>query len=351
MSKPLLIYGVTGYTGRLILDEARARGLRPILSGRNADAVRALAAEYGLEARPASLGDPAALREALTGVGAVLHCAGPFFRTVSDMLAACLDKGVHYLDITGEIAVFERLAGASERARAAGITLLPGVGFDVVPTDCLAAHLKRRLPGATSLELAFSGGSGPSHGTAATVIEGMGQGGAIRRNGRIERVPSAWKTRTVDFADKRRLCVTIPWGDVSTAFHSTGIPDVTTYMATSASGLRALRLSRFVEPVLRLASVKRFMLERIKNRPAGPSAASLARSKSQVWGEATDASGASVRARLTAPNGYTLTALAAVRAAERLLAGGVATGFMTPSKAFGADFVLEIPGTVREDLP
>lgn len=351
MSKPLLIYGVTGYTGRLILEESLARGLRPVLSGRNAEAVRAIAAQHGLEARPASLDDPAALHNALEGMGAVLHCAGPFFRTVSEMLEACLDMGVHYMDITGEIAVFERLAVASERAREAGITLLPGVGFDVVPTDCLAAHLKRRLPGASSLELAFSGGSGPSHGTAATVIEGMGLGGAIRRNGRIERVPSAWRSRSIEFADKTRLCVTIPWGDVSTAFHSTGIPNITTYMATSPSGLRALRLSRYLEPVLRLGAVKRFMLSRLKSRPAGPSADALARSRSQVWGEVKDASGTVVRARLTAPNGYTLTAIAAVRASERLLAGGVAAGFMTPSKAFGADFVLEVPGTVREDLP
>ncbi|MCE9601530.1 MAG: saccharopine dehydrogenase NADP-binding domain-containing protein [Gemmatimonadetes bacterium] len=351
MAKPLLIYGVTGYTGRLILDEALARGLKPIISGRNAEAVRALAAQHGLEARPVSLDDPEALRGALTGIGAVLHCAGPFFRTVSAMLDACLDMGVHYMDITGEIAVFERLAGANERARVAGITLLPGVGFDVVPTDCLAAHLKSRLPGANSLTLAFSGGSAPSHGTAATVIEGMGLGGAIRRNGRIERVPSGWRTRTIAFADKPRLCVTIPWGDVSTAFHSTGIPDITTYMATSLSGLRGLRLSRFLEPVLRMAAVKRFMLARLKSRPAGPGPEALARAKSQVWGEVRDASGKVVQARLTAPNGYKLTAVAAVRAAERLLAGGVPTGFTTPSKAFGADFVLEIPGTVREDLP
>lgn len=351
MPKPLLIYGVTGYTGRLILDEALARGLRPVLSGRNAEAVRELAQRHGLEARPVSLDDPAALRGALAGMGAVLHCAGPFFRTVSAMLEACLDMGVHYLDITGEIAVFERLAVASERAREAGVMLLPGVGFDVVPTDCLASHLKRRLPGATAIELAFSGGTGPSHGTAATVIEGMGLGGAVRRKGKIQRVPTAWRSRVIDFADKPRLCVTIPWGDVSTAFHSTGIPDITTYMSTSRSGLRTLRAMRLFEPVLRMAPVKRFMLARLKSRPAGPSAEALERTQSQVWGEATDVTGQVVRARLTAPNGYKLTAVASVRAAERVLAGVVQPGFMTPSKAFGPDFVLEIPGTVREDLP
>lgn len=351
MAKPLLIYGVNGYTGRLVLEEALARGHRPILSGRAAGPVQELAARHGLEARPAALDDPAALQRALVGVGAVLHCAGPFMRTARPMLEACLASGVHYLDITGEIGVFEAMAAAHDRAVKAGISVIPGVGFDVVPTDCLAAHLKRRLPGATAIELAFTGGTGPSHGTAATVIEGLGLGGAVRRDGRIRRVPTAWKARTFAFADKPRLCVTIPWGDVSTAFHSTGIPDITTYMATSASGLRSMRLMRVFEPVLRARAVKRFLLGRLKARPAGPSAASLERTKSQVWGEATDATGASVRARLTAATGYKLTAVASVRAAERVLAGGIGSGFLTPSMAFGADFILEIPGSVREDLP
>lgn len=346
----MLIYGVTGYTGRLILDEALARGHRPILSGRSAAAVEALAAQHGLEARPAALDDAAAMQRALTGVGLVIHCAGPFLHTAQPMLAACLATGTHYLDITGEIGVFEAMAAAHERGVQAGITILPGVGFDVVPTDCLAAHLKRRLPSATALELAFSGGTGLSHGTAATMIEGLGLGGAVRRGGRITRVPTAWRTRTVPFADRTRLCVTIPWGDVSTAFRSTGIPDITTYVATTAGGLRSMRLMRWLEPLLRMRALKRFLLGRLKSRPAGPSATALDRSRSQVWGEATDASGASVRARLTAATGYRLTAIAAVRAAERVRGGGIAAGFLTPSLAFGADFILEIPGSVREDL-
>ncbi len=351
MPKPLLIYGVNGYTGRLVLEEALARGIRPVLSGRSAGAVQDLAAQHGLEARPAALDDAAALRRALDGVGAVLHCAGPFQHTAQPMLEACLATGAHYLDITGEIGVFEAMAAAHARGAQAGITILPGVGFDVVPTDCLAAHLKRRLPGATALELAFSGGTGPSHGTAATVVEGLGQGGAVRRNGRIERVPLAWRTRTVAFADKTRLCVSIPWGDVATAFHSTGIPDITTYMSATPAGLRSMRLMRYLAPLLRLDMVKRFMRGRLRSRPAGPSAEQLERARSQVWGEARDASGNVVRARLTALTGYKLTALTAVRAAERVLAGGVPTGFVTPSKAFGADFILEFPGSVREDLP
>lgn len=351
MSKPLMIYGVTGYTGRLVLQEALACGLRPILAGRSASAVQELAATHELEARAFSLEDAEAVRKGLEGVGAVLHCAGPFMRTARPMLDGCLATGAHYLDITGEIAVFEAMVAADARAKQAGITVLPGVGFDVVPTDCLAAHLKRRLPTATSLELAFSGGTGPSHGTAATVVEGLGLGGAIRRGGRIKGVPTAWRTRTIEFADKSRLCVTIPWGDISTAYQSTGIPDITTYMSTTPSGLRSMRVMRLLEPVLRSRTVKDFLLKRLKARPAGPSASALERTKSQVYGEARDAAGTVVRSRLTAATGYTLTAMAGVRAAARVLAGETPAGFLTPSKAFGADFILDIPGTVREDLP
>ena len=346
----LLIYGANGYTGRLIVAEAVARGLRPIVSGRSAEAVRAVAAAHGLQARPAALDDPRAMDAALAGVTVVLHCAGPFHRTVEAMTEACLRNGASYLDITGEIAVFERVARLDARAKARGVTLLPGVGFDVVPTDCVAAYLHARLPTATELTLAFSGGTGPSHGTALTVVDGLGLPGAIRRDGRIVPVPPAWRTRTVAFFDKARLCVSIPWGDVSTAYHSTGIPNIVTYMASSAAGVRAMRWSRVLAPLLRTEFVRGIARTRVLKAPAGPSVDALHRTRSQVWGEARDAEGRTVRARLEAPTGYLLTAQAAVRAAERVLAGGVPTGFLTPSRAFGADFILALPGTRLEDL-
>jgi len=346
----LLIYGATGYTGRLIVDEALRLGLRPILSGRSVPAVRALAESVGCEARPAALDDSAALDAALEGVTVVLHCAGPFFRTVEAMTAACLRRGVSYLDITGEIAVFERVAALDAQAKARGITMIPGVGFDVVPTDCLAAHLHQRLPTATHLELAFSGGTGPSHGTALTVVEGLGMPGAIRREGKIVPVPPAWRTRELPLGGKSRLCVSIPWGDVSTAYHSTGIPNIITYMASSAAGIRAMRLSRWLAPLLRTEFMKRRARARVRAMPSGPSAEALQRTRSYVYGEVRDAEGRTARATLEAPTGYLLTAQAAVRAGMRILAGGVPAGFHTPSRAFGAEFVLTIPSVVRTDI-
>jgi len=346
----LLIYGANGYTGRLIVPIAMARGLRPILAGRDSAAVNALAAECRLEARPFALDDPAAIDRALSGVSLVLHCAGPFSKTSRAMVDACLRTGAHYLDITGEIPVFEACSARDAEARARGILLLPGVGFDVVPSDCLAAHLHRRLPDATELVLAFRTVGGVSRGTALTMIENLGMSGAIRRAGRITPVPAAFHARMIPFTDTPVLAVTIPWGDVSTAFHSTGIPDVRVYTAMPASQHRVLRLSRSLGWLLQSRFVQHQLSSRVRAGRAGPSESTRARGGSFFWGEARNAAGQVVTSRLQGPEGYTLTADTAVRCVQRVLAGNAPIGFQTPSRAFGADFVLEVDGVTRTDL-
>ncbi|HEY5315591.1 MAG TPA: saccharopine dehydrogenase NADP-binding domain-containing protein, partial [Pirellulales bacterium] len=148
-----LIYGANGYTGRLIARLAKERGLRPTLAGRSAQPVERLASELGLEARVFDLSADA-LPANLRGMRLVLNCAGPFVRTAPAMLAGCLAAGSHYLDITGEIEVIEQAAALDAAARQSGVTLMPAVGFDVVPSDCLAKALAQHLPGATRLALA-----------------------------------------------------------------------------------------------------------------------------------------------------------------------------------------------------
>lgn len=345
----LLIYGANGYTGRLIVPIAIARGLRPILAGRDAPAVNALAAEHQLEARPFSLDDASAIDRALEGVSVVLHCAGPFSKTSRAMVDACLRVGAHYLDITGEIPVFEACAARDTEARARGVLLLPGVGFDVVPSDCLAAHLHRRLPDATELVLAFRTVGGISRGTALTMIENLGNAGAIRRDGRIVAVPAAFDARMIAFTDTPMLGVTIPWGDVSTAFHSTGIPNVRVYTAMPESQYRALKFSRWFGWLLQSDFMQRRLTARVRAGRAGPSDGARARGASYFWGEARNAAGAVVQSRLQGPEGYTLTADSAVRCVQRVLAGHAPVGFQTPSRAFGADFVLEVNGVSRAD--
>jgi short subunit dehydrogenase-like uncharacterized protein len=350
VSDKLLIYGANGYTGELVARRAVALGLRPTLAGRSAEGVGALARALGLPHAVLGLDDPAALDGALRGHVAVLHCAGPFSCTSRPMAEACLRSGAHYLDITGELAVFEALSRRDEVARAAGVMLLPGVGFDVAPSDCLAAHLKRRLPGATSLALAFRAIGRASRGTTATAVAGLGKGGAVRRNGKIIPVPAAHATRRVDFGRGPVEVTAIPWGDVSTAYHSTGIPNITVYTYLPPSLHRLLRLGRPLAPLLAAPPVQALLRGLVRRQPPGPSAEERARGLSLFWGEVVDAAGGRAVSRLRAPEGYTLTAVAAVHIARKVLAGAATPGFQTPSRAYGADLILELDGVAREDL-
>jgi short subunit dehydrogenase-like uncharacterized protein len=345
-----LIYGSNGYTGRLIAAGAVASGLRPILAGRSAAALRAQAEGLGLEHRVFPLDDRAGIDAALSDVTLVMHCAGPFSQTSAPMAGACIRTRTHYLDITGEIAVFESLAAHDAGARAAGVMLLPGVGFDVVPSDCLAAHLVRRLPSATRLALAFEARGGISRGTATTMVESSGGGGMIRRGGVLERVPAAWRTRTVDFGSGLAEVTTIPWGDVSTAFHSTGVGNIEVYTATSPLARRMLTATRYLGWLLKIPVVRGTLTRLVRSWRAGPSDATRAQEVSRLWGEATDRAGRRVVARMITPQSYALTALTAVAAMQKVLGGTIAPGFQTPSRVFGADFILEIPGVRRDDV-
>ena len=339
-----ILYGANGYTGRLAAREAVARGMQPVLAGRNATEIRALAGELGLESKLFALDDAAELRRAIAGSRLVLHCAGPFSATAAPMMDACLAEGVHYLDITGEIAVFEHahsLAGAAQRA---DVVRIPGVGFDVVPSDCLAARLVEALPAATRLQLAFEAGGGPSPGTAKTSVEGMAKGGCVRRDGKLEPVPLAWKSRIVPFAHGERSAVTIPWGDVFTAHVSTGVPDIEVYMALPQSTIDRLRRLRWMQSLLALGPLQSFMKKRIESRVSGPSEALRGKTNSQLWGEASTADGRSVAMTMTTPNGYELTVTAALGIVSHLLEADVEGGYYTPSLLMGSGYAETLPG-------
>ncbi len=346
----LLLYGATGYTGELIAREAVTRGMRPILAGRNAEKLAALAQELDLEHRVFSLDDAPTLDTGLADVGLVLHCAGPFSRTAKPMADACIRNRVHYLDITGEIAVYESLARKSKDAFDAGVMLLPGCGFDVVPSDCLAAHLKRRMPNAKKLTLAWMSTAGISRGTTRTALENIHRGGAVRVNGKITRVPAAWKTRAFDFGRGARAAITIPWGDVSTAYHSTGIPNIEVYWVYPKSFVRLLIASRYFGWLLGSSGGQSLLNRQIEKLSAGPNEAERARGKSVLIGEVEDDAGNQKIARLSGPEGYSMTVLTALAIARRVLAGDFKPSFQTPSLAYGADLILEIEGVKREDI-
>lgn len=348
-----LIYGANGYSGELIVREAQRRGLRPIVAGRNASALRALAESLGLEHRAFALDEPAVLRHALRDVDLVLNCAGPFSATSAPMLEACLAQRAHYLDITGEIEVFAHAHAQDGQAVRAGVVVCPGCGFDVVPTDCLAVQLKTLLPTADHLVLAFEAGGGPSPGTALTSVEGLGNGGRVRIDGLMTRVPLAWKQRVFERPDaqgrpQRRTAMSIPWGDVFTAYLSTGIPNVEVYMALSAKTIARARRLRWLRPLLGTRAVQGWLKRRVARSVRGPSVAARDASDTHVWGEVHDALGNQVALRLRTPNGYALTATSSVGIVQHFLSGGAfEPGYRTPSQLMGADYVMSLPGVER----
>jgi short subunit dehydrogenase-like uncharacterized protein len=348
-----MIYGANGYTGELAAREAARKGLTPVLAGRNREAVSRLAGELGLKTRIFSLDDPQSAAAELFGIKAVLHCAGPFIHTSAPMVAACLATGAHYLDITGEIAVFERVLAQAADARKAGVALVPGVGFDVVPSDCLAARLARALPDATHLELAFYPDKGEvSRGTLKTMIESLPAAGAIRKDGRIVPVPIAYDAKEIDFGGKagRRWAMTIPWGDVSTAYHSTGIPNIRVYTGTPPRTIQRLKRLSPLLPLAGWKPLKRMAQRWVERKVTGPSAELRETGRTYLWGEARNAAGRRVVSTLETPESYFFTALSAVASVERILQGTVPPGAWTASKAFGVDFVGEIPGVFVGDV-
>jgi short subunit dehydrogenase-like uncharacterized protein len=335
-----IIYGANGYTGSLIAEEASRRGMKPILAGRS-EAVLALAGRLGLEGRKFDLSSPDAVARGLEGASFVLHCAGPFSATSRPMLDGCLKAKAHYLDITGEVAVFESIFERSAELRAAGITAIPGVGFDVVPTDTVAGMLKEKLPDAIRLRLAWKGGRDVSPGTMKSMIEGLGEGAVARKDGKLVKLPFGAKSMKVAFEGEPESVVLIPWGDVSTAFHTTGIPDIEVYTLGTPRMAMAMRLA---SKLARSEMIQSFLKTAAGRFVRGPSAGARDRGRSHIWGEARSSTGKSATVRMTVPEGYQFTMHSSLAVAERMLASPPASGALTPFLAFGPTLVRQVPG-------
>lgn len=345
-----MIYGAYGYTGELLAREAVHQGLKPILAGRNSQRTEALAKELDLEWRAFSLDEAAALAEGLAGISVVVHCAGPFSATAEPMMQACLGNGVHYCDITGEVDVFLRAASLDAQARAAGVVLCPGVGFDVIPTDCVAARLAEALPDATELDLGFDSRSPFSPGTAKTSVEGLKLGNRVRRDGQVVSIGLGALQRRIDFGDGVKHAVAIPWGDVATAWHTTSIPDITVYIPMSPRKAGQLKRLNWVRPVLGLGPVQRFLKKKVEAKVSGPDQALREKCPTYVWGEARNGSGKRVEARVQTANGYDVTVHGSLMAVRHLLDDAESAGFVTPSRLLGADAVERLPGSGTIEL-
>ena len=358
MSEPSrwMLYGATGYTGTLIAEEAVRRGHRPLLAGRSADKLAALGARLALPTVAVGLDDAAGMLRALEGIGAVLHCAGPFLQTSAPMIAACLRAKASYLDITGELPVFEAAFAQDEKARESKVALIPGVGFDVVPTDCLAVHVARQVPNALGLELAIAAIGQPSAGTAKSALGMLPRGGWVRRGGKLLPQPLGRGVRRIAFSHRELWAMPVPLGDLVTAAHSTGVTEITGYLGIPS------RAARFLQTAGPLAALGLGVARRLtgndallqaagrylEKRGKGADLATRTAGRTFVWARAWNEQGQSAQAWLEAVDGYDFTAACAVRAVESVLAKNP-QGALAPAQAFGADFVLEIPGTRRLD--
>jgi short subunit dehydrogenase-like uncharacterized protein len=289
-----MLYGAAGHTGTLIARHAHQRGHRPLLAGRSAPATAALAAQLGLPYLVLALDDPAALNAALADMDLVLNAAGPFLHTAAPLARACLAAGVHYIDIGNELQAFRALYNLHQRARQSGVTIIPGAGFGVVTTNCLARYVSDAVGGAEYLEVAARAATarqGP--GIAASVRENLPYGGWTRRAGHL--YPQALGSGTITITLPGGPCRMMPFptGDLEAAFQATGAPDITAYSPVPEDPARDPRAS--------------------DTGPAGRPAY-----QSFGWAGATSPDGATAEAWLQTGESYAFTAAASIRVVEEL---------------------------------
>jgi len=345
-----VVYGSYGYTGKLIVRECLQKNLEVVLAGRNEEALKAQSQETGYPFSVVSIEETGKLKELLSAATLVVHCGGPFIYTAEKMAEACLAAKTHYTDITGEIAVLQLLAGLNDRAKQAGIMILPGTGFDVVPSDCLALHLKNRLPDATHLELAFAmSDGGISRGTAKTTIEGLGEGSCIRQNGKLKVVPLHQGIKEINFGKFSSLAARIPWGDLSTAWHTTGIPNIEVFMGINRKLAFFMRLTSNFNWLLKKRWLKNILLKQADRGAAGPADYKREKARSYLVGRVWNVNRKEVKSEMVTLDGYTLTARTSLLIIEKILRGEYKTGYQTPASAYGTGLILEIPETQLTD--
>jgi short subunit dehydrogenase-like uncharacterized protein len=351
MPARLLIYGATGYSGKLLARTARERGLAAVLAGRNGAKVNPLARSLGLEGRVFSLEDPWRLAEALRDVDLVLNAAGPFSATAPLLADACLRTGTHYLDLAGEIAVFESLQRRDGEARARQVMLLPGVGINVVASDCLAAHAMKRLPTADRLRIGISRTTLVSRGSLGTIAALASDRVVVRRGGRLAEVPLGEIEHEFDYGRGPRSSMALSWADVFTAGLTTGVDDVAAFVQIDPWQRGLLPIARGTAWLWKSAPGQALARAQTALLAEGPSLEDQKTHRRAVVVEAEDRSGARVCARLRTPEGYWFSTLSSLAIAERALAGEVNPGFQTPARVYGADLVLQLDGVYRDELP
>jgi len=344
------LLGATGYTGKLITDAAASYGISLMLLGRSQQKLRALSDRVGYPFQTVSVSSESALQESLRNVDVMINAAGPFSATAQLVVEACLATNTHYLDLTGEIPVFDTLFSYHKQANKQGIMVMPGVGFAVVASDCLAAYVASQLPDAMMLNIGVSRSDIFSRGSARTMLELFDNGVLVRRNGMLEKIPVASLEHYFDFGLGRRPALAVSWPDVFTAYHTTGISNISTYFEVGAMERSAAMYGRYAGWTLKLPFARQAMQLQLSLLPEGPSQQCRDIRHRVVVAEAVAADGTCFRCRLTTPEAYTFSALSTLEIAKRVINGEYRCGFQTPAGVYGPELLQAIPGVYRTEI-
>ena len=346
----VLIYGATGHSGRLIAARARDLGIEAILAGRSAERLDPLGRQFGYRWLAFGLDQPLRIDAALSEAAVVVNAAGPFAQTALPLVQACLRTGTHYLDIAGELPVFQRAERHHQQAERLGVMLMPGASFFITATDCLAAHVSRRCPQALYLRIATIALDAPSRGTARSMIENIHGSVSIREAGALATMQVGRARRQFDFGEGPRWCSAVTAADVFTAWYTTGIRNIEAYASLTPLQASGYELTAMFAAPLRLPPAG-YALKAIAGLlPAGPSATSRAAARHVLVAEVEDPWQQIRSTRLTTPDGYEFGCEITVAIAQRVLAGDFRPGFRTPAAVYGADFILEMGRVVRTDF-
>jgi short subunit dehydrogenase-like uncharacterized protein len=348
VNKSWLLYGAYGYTGRLIAQQAKDRGHHPVLAGRSAEKLVPLAEKLDLDYIVFDLKDEENILRIIKEFDLVFHAAGPYKYTSSPMLKACLKGKTNYLDITGEIPVLEQNFKYDAQAKENDLVIISGVGFDVVPTDCLAKYVSDKISNPTSLEIGINSTSDLSPGTIKTMLEYSDTGQLVRRDGKLIPLEKRYE-REIRFIGKELTVRPVTWGDLSTAYRTTGIPNITVYFPRLKNVPNVLKLSGVSAKEMNSneeakKKVKSWIEEHIK----GPDESIRQTNRCYIWVSVSDDHGRNEQAWLETMESYRFTAIAGVLSVEKVFERQP-KGVLTPALAFGADFALEVPESIRYD--
>ncbi|MCX6169052.1 MAG: saccharopine dehydrogenase NADP-binding domain-containing protein [Ignavibacteriales bacterium] len=336
----LMVYGANGYSAKLIIEELLSRKIQPVIAGRNEIALKHLAQKYNCEYKVFDLNNEDMVDAGLREIHTVINCAGPFIQTAKDLMEACLRTKTNYLDITGEMPVMHLAFALDDKAKKNGIVILPSVGFDIIPTDCLAKRLSERMPDATHLKLGFKNKGGKiSRGTLLTSLGFLGRSGRIRRDGKLIESEIGEFYVNLKLENFSFAGISIPWGDVYSSYHSTKIPNVEVYLAMSGFTIEFRKLFLFLLKILKNKSVKKLVSVYIKKNLTGPNKAERDSAETFVWGRVENAKGEMIEEVYQVLEGYNLTAKGAAECAIRILKNEIQSGSYTPSLAFGSKFM------------